>query len=236
VKKFWKFFLSLSKYSQITLVILIFHIILILLGFTDYLLTQKNQRKQAMVIRTIKPIRSSPPPTPPKTVLRPKESKIIAPSEQKRPITIKTPKKEKREKENIPQLNQEILHELQKSLESLSASPAIQKNTPTLSLPKEISIKTEIKSNSTSNSSYTENLLSILTKNLDLPEFGAVKAAIEIDALGSVIQVRILEEKSHKNSEFLKKRLRELTFPCFNEFGLSEKRMEFVITFLNLEH
>ncbi len=69
---------------------------------------------------------------------------------------------------------------------------------------------------------YGEVVSAILQERLDLPEFGEVVAKIEIAPNGTVASVEILEAKSRKNGSFLKKRLQELAFPCFNEFGLSE--------------
>ena len=83
---------------------------------------------------------------------------------------------------------------------------------------------------------YGEIVSSILQSNLDLPEFGQVVARIEINAIGSVSSCEILQAKSRKNGEFLKKRLRELVFPCFNEFGITENHLNFTITFHNAEN
>ena len=61
-------------------------------------------------------------------------------------------------------------------------------------------------------------------------------AKIEIDATGAVTECDILDARSRKNAEFLKKRLRELVFPCFNEFGLTDNHLNFTVTFNNVEN
>lgn len=99
-------------------------------------------------------------------------------------------------------------------------------------IPKEIEIKeckVEVKP------SYGQRVAAILKDNLILPEFGEVVAKIWIDSDGKVVDTEILKAKSLKNEEFLKNRLQELLFPCFNEFGLTENRLDFTITFHNAE-
>lgn len=79
--------------------------------------------------------------------------------------------------------------------------------------------------------SYGQTLVSYLQNCLDLPEYGEVKVDLEIDRLGRLVRFDILEEKSKKNGEFLKKRLPELALPCFN--GQSNETVVFTITFKN---
>ena len=103
-----------------------------------------------------------------------------------------------------------------------------------LVLPKEISIpkvsfQEEVEGN------YGEVLVVFLQNALDLPENGEVKMDLEIDGTGKIIRTDILESKSKKNGEFLKKRLPELALPCFNGFRKSNETFCFTITFKNLE-
>jgi hypothetical protein len=79
--------------------------------------------------------------------------------------------------------------------------------------------------------SYGETLIAYLQGCLDLPEFGEVKVELEIDRNGHLVHFEILEEKSKKNAEFLKKRLPELVLPCFN--NSSNETAAFTITFKN---
>lgn len=79
--------------------------------------------------------------------------------------------------------------------------------------------------------SYGQTLIAYLQGSLDLPEFGEVKVDLEIDRNGHLVRFEILEEKSKKNAEFLKKRLPELVLPCFND--TSNETAVFTITFKN---
>lgn len=81
--------------------------------------------------------------------------------------------------------------------------------------------------------SYGEILTTYLQNSLDLPEYGEVKVDLEIDCYGHLVRIEILEEKSKKNGEFLKKRLPELVLPCFNERGKLHETVVFTITFKN---
>lgn len=63
----------------------------------------------------------------------------------------------------------------------------------------------------------TEEITSFLQSKLKLPEYGEVKIRLEIDPKGHLLSMNILESRSEKNSSFLKNRLPELQFPCFNE-------------------
>lgn len=185
-----------------------------------------------MVVRTIRPYIEPQKSTPSAATTKPTQAKPIASNPQKKqvPIQTSTPKKTK-----PAPANTELLSQLAESLNTVATRTEPRKTSLPLSLPKTIVSKTELESTPLQNQSYAENLIALLTNSLDLPEFGSVKASIEIDASGVVVNCKILEEKSHKNSEFLKNRLRELTFPCFNDFGLSDNRLEFTITFRNLE-
>jgi hypothetical protein len=232
MKRLWNLFLSLSKSRQITLIVLILHAALLIFGLTDHLLTKQNIKKQAMIVRTFVPQIEPPKITSSQIAVKPQAQKITA---QKKQLPIQSAIAKKTKKEEPPPLNSELLSQIAKSLNTVASNPQTRKMGAPLSLPKTIRNKTEIEPSSTQNQSYAENLIAILTNNLDLPEFGAVKASIEISASGSLLNCTILEEKSHKNSEFLKNRLRELTFPCFNDFGLSDNQLEFTITFRNLE-
>lgn len=232
MKRLWNFFLSLSKNHQITLVVLILHAAFLLFGLTDHLLTKQNTRKQAMIVRTFSPQIDPPKTTAFQSGAKPQVKKIAA---QKKQTPIHTPAIKKIQKKELDPVSTEVFSQIAKSLNNVVATPQTRKSGTPLLLPKTIRNKTEIEHSPIQNQSYAENLIAILTNNLDLPEFGAVKALIEIDASGSLLNCTIIEQKSHKNSEFLKNRLRELVFPCFNDFGLSDSRLEFTITFRNLE-
>jgi hypothetical protein len=178
------------------------------------------KRKQAMVVRTVHPTIS-----------------VTAPVASKqgpiKKISSQIPKPAK--KKPAPSIQEDLLAKLTKNLNALQ-TPQNKKSAPSsLILPKPILCKPEIENSSEITPSYAENLIALLKTHLDLPEFGAVKIYLQINSSGSLIDCKILEEKSHKNSEFLKNRLHELTFPCFNDFGLSDSQLEFTIVFRNVE-
>ncbi len=79
--------------------------------------------------------------------------------------------------------------------------------------------------------SYEELLIATFQNALDLPEIGEVRARLEIDRMGHLVSCIILETKSRKNGEFLKNRLPDLLFPCFNGADLQS----FTVTFRNVE-
>lgn len=234
MKWLWNFFLSLSKSYQISLVVLVLHCFLLFWGIANHLLTKKTVRHQAMIVRTVTPnikianTGSSPPIIKPQKKITSIEKKqSTPPAKKENPARIF--------KKETPSLDRELLNELVHSLEAIQPQQ-IKKRAPSpLSLPQQLAVKTEIENFNEKNGSYAENLIALFTRHLNLPEFGSVKAAIQIDARGTLLKFTVLEEKSRKNSEFLKNRLHELTFPCFNEFGLSENQLEFIITFCNQE-
>ncbi len=84
--------------------------------------------------------------------------------------------------------------------------------------------------------SYEEYLVAYLQGALDLPERGDVKLRIEIDRFGRLSECEVLDSRNSKNAEFLKNRLPELTFPCFNDFGITDLTQTFTITFRNVEN
>lgn len=78
---------------------------------------------------------------------------------------------------------------------------------------------------------YEELLIATFQSALDLPEMGEVRARLEIDRMGRLVSCTILETKSRKNEEFLKNRLPDLLFPCFNSGDIQS----FTVTFRNAE-
>ena len=115
---------------------------------------------------------------------------------------------------------------------AMKAEP--QKKKPELQLPQIIQPKQAPPAVADPN--YGEYLIAYLQNALDLPEYGDVKAKIEIDRFGQLVKCEILEAKNKKNAEFLKNRLPDLAFPCLNEFGIFDTTQSFTITFRNVEN
>lgn len=133
-------------------------------------------------------------------------------------------------------IDNELLKQIAENLGAIAASTKTsQPSNFAVALPSTIEIQTGIQA-PFDRPGYGETVSAILQSSLDLPEFGKVVAKIEIDANGAVVRCEILETRSQKNAAFLKKRLQELAFPCFNEFGLTETHLNFTITFQNVEN
>lgn len=166
---------------------------------------------------------------------------------KKKPLLPATPKKEAQDsgsrKKNSSAagtagsgIDNELLQQITENLEAIAApAKTSQPSNFAVALPSIIEIQTGIQA-PFDRPGYGETVSAILQSSLDLPEFGKVVAKIEIDANGTVARCEILETRSQKNAAFLKKRLQELAFPCFNEFGLTETHLNFTITFQNVEN
>jgi hypothetical protein len=74
-----------------------------------------------------------------------------------------------------------------------------------------------------------------LQEQLQLPELGEVIARLILQPPGILSEIEIIDTKSKANAEFLKKRLPLLELPCFNDYGIKDKTLEFTITFRNVE-
>ena len=115
-----------------------------------------------------------------------------------------------------------------------AAAPASQKKAaPEIRLPAlleknpvEIPVET---------ASFGESLTALLQEQLQLPEIGEVKARIVLIAPGRIEEVEILDARSEKNSAWLKNQLPHLSVPCFNDFSIRDAKLEFTITFRNVE-
>lgn len=239
-------FTSLSRSRQLALTVLGAHLALIAALLINHLLTGRPQPKRPIGVRTItiKPAEFPSAPTSSTRQLSPparvnpvvkkesavKKEKIIAKPEPKK-VPAKTNGKE------TPQIDEGILKQLSESFHTVIAPAQQPRQHFAPSLPSAIVTKAAIDPVSASAApSYGEAFAAVLQNSLDLPEFGEVIAKIEIEADGRVSGVEILSERNRKNAEFLKNRLQELLFPCFNEFGLSEKRLNFTVTFRNVEN
>ena len=98
----------------------------------------------------------------------------------------------------------------------------------TLNVPRKIQPKAEVTTD-VDNLSYGELLIAYLQSILELPEMGEVKAHIKINARGALVDCEIIEAKSDRNAEFLRRRLPELTYPLSNDFSGAS----FTVTFRN---
>lgn len=84
--------------------------------------------------------------------------------------------------------------------------------------------------------SYGDCLTQMLQRMLQLPEIGDVRARLSVSCKGEIRAIEILDSKSRKNSEWLKKELPSLSLPEFCQFGILDPVLDFTITFHNAEN
>ncbi len=220
-------FLVLSRSKQIAIAVCFIHFTAIL-GLFIHHLGNRRQPSRPMVVKTFhvnaeQNIKAEALPVVTKSIKKtaPVQSKL---PRKAKPVTkkkgITTPAKEKN-----------LLKEIAGSLETLSSEP--KKSRPILTLPPQLRPKAQIESKS--DPSYGESLTAFLETALDLPEYGQVRAEIEIDQFGRLISCNILETRSLKNSEFLKTQLPNLIFPYFDDFGITDVSQTFTVVFRNVD-
>lgn len=257
--KFYKQFLILSRGKQIAIVVCCIHLFAIFGLLGHHLVSRRLKPPRPMIVKTISAVppkinaernpgvpneaqgkkmqnakvESPAPkvqavaPKPQKEVPKPKPAttakKAVAAKPKPGPVAQKAP----------PVKEEHIFKEIAESLETLSSEA--KRSRPSLTLPSKIGQKAQIAPETNLDPTYGEYLIAYLQNALDLPEYGEVRAKIEIDRFGRLIDCEILETKSMKNAEFLKNQLPELTFPCLNDFGIVDTSETFTITFRNVE-
>jgi len=167
-----------------------------------------------------------------KTVAAGSKPKPAAPIKKKKTETkLKPPSIAKK----APPIKEDrIFKEISNSLQAMETEA--KRSRSTLTIPSKIEPAKDLPSvESTKDATYSEYLIAYLQTTLDLPEYGEVRAKIEIDRFGRLIDCIILEAKSNKNAEFLKNQLPALTFSCLNDFGIVDSTQTFTITFRNVE-
>ena len=238
MKRLWNWFQTLSRFNQIGLSVLAVHAIAIFSLCIDHLARPSVKKKQPIAIRTVSapkppaPIARAPAKASPyKAAPPPAAAKKAAPKAQAKPAQQAKTNGQGKKKE-AEAIDPGLLQQIAESLGAIAATTKVSRPNLTVALPEHVDLG---KDADPERPGYGETVSAILKESLDLPEYGEVVARIEIDAKGNVSRCDILETKSRKNAEFLKKRLQELAFPCFNEFGLAENRLDFTVTFHNVE-
>jgi len=160
-------------------------------------------------------------PPPPKKVL---QKKVTQKTVQK-----KTPRKASKKrviKKKRPD-NKAALS-LEKAIKNLNFENSFQAKGENLQIPK-TSIEFEIiKVEANVKKETIRSLIQTLKEHLILPERGAVKLKITFNSEGRAISTEIISSKSKKNADYLKNRLPELSFPCFNHCIEGETSLEFL--------
>lgn len=246
-------FVALSRFYQIVVVVFGLHLSLIFILCVHHFFG-RDKPKTKMVIRTVKvaPLIQTP-----VVIAAAPQIKNVKKAEQKPPAP--SPKKESKEKSLVlstpkevssaknppltgnakpsspsycidPSLVDQMVNQLA-AFEEEAATPALLSKSSSLIVPKDVP---EVCSGEEYKISYGEKIVGFLQNSLELPEFGEVKVDLELNGLGRIIRVEIIEAKSKKNGEFLKKRLLELDLPCFNDEKKSDAIHKFTITFKNL--
>lgn len=237
-------FVSLSRARQIAFIVFGFHFFCVFLLCVQHFIV-KEKPKTKMVVRTT----TLQPSIQTKSVAIPPSPKI---SKQKKPALpnpkeIPAPKKTEDPKLKNTQVvsskdiksgkekpvDQSVVKELESHLASFEKEEVFFSGSTPLSLPKTLQAASKEESYPVVDFEYGEVLVSFLQNTLDLPEFGEVVIDLDVDPRGRLVRFDILEAKSRKNGEFLKKRLPELVLPCFNDPEKSNAVRNFTITFKN---
>jgi hypothetical protein len=225
-----KRFLALSRFKQIVFIVIALHFSAIFCLCLHHIFSREKP-KSKIIVRTIS--------FPPKVITQavsvaPKVKKESPKTAAKAPIGTPKPKEKvlTQVKTKEKSIESSLIQEIEKDLADLEKKPtSVHKSS--LSLPKEIVAPHVKEETEECHAGYGEILVSYLQNSLELPEMGEVKIDLEIDSLGHVVHFEIIEAKNKKNSDFLKKRLPELTLPCFNNDRKSDETAKFTITFKN---
>jgi len=249
--EFFKKFLSFSRLKQIAIVVCFLHFLAIAAMTGHHFATRRLRPAKPISVRTFVP--KAAPPLAVQTTQKTQPSRPAAssaapkkvaekPATQKKPPAQTTAKPVKKavaapaEAKAKPVKEEKALKEIAESLQSIAAEPKSIR--PSLAIPAILSqpAKTSVAEESNFNPSYGEFLTAFLQSELALPEQGDVKIQIAIDSFGKLLDCQVLDSKSSKNEEFLKNRLPELVFPCFNVFGITDLTQTFTIAFRNVEN
>ncbi len=224
----YQMFLRSTRKRQIFLIVWLTHALFLCLLFTDYFFTKPRSIGRPIAVRTLQEA--------PKIIEKPEKVKSAAPKPQKqvaarpqkkpaaKPVSKPAPKSLEVQKQAFDDIKS-ALSELKQLGEKSESALSIPSKLHLVSAEKEISLS----------GSYQEHLISYLQETLDLPEYGAVKIKLRIDREGKLLESEIISSENRKNSDFLKNRLPELSFPCFNGFDIVENARTFTISFRNAE-
>ena len=217
--KFYQTFLLLSRGKKIGAAVCLVHILVILTLGGHHLFTKKTGAPRAIAVRTVEV----------QTKREEGPTKAAAATPVKPKPVAATPVKPK-PKAAAPAVKKEP--KASNAIVEKREPKSVRR--PELPLPAKIERKAEVVQVN-DDPTYGEYLIAYLQNALDLPEYGEVKAQLEIDRFGRLVDCQIVYTKSGKNAEFLKNQLPELTFPCLNDFGILDSTHIFTITFRNAE-
>ncbi len=213
--------------KQIVLAVVFVHVGVLLFAGLHDAFTRPEHRRKPIAVRLVKPAAPMPQVAvaqKPKAA-ESKKSAVAAPA----PVAKKG-KKAAKAPEKTSEGAETMLASIAQRLKDLESQPQVAKKAWTV--PSQIDVPQPIVSEvSASSLSYGDALTVFLQEVLEFPEQGEVRAKLTLDAQGHLLQVEVLQARSEKNRDYLKNRLPELEYPCFNERTL--KSREFTITFRN---
>lgn len=209
MKKLYDAFFTFSRGKQITISVCTAHLLALFFLFGHHLLTRTKKIKTPILVRTV----------------------VVYPERKETPPLAIEPRVNQQKMK--PALHLAAKHKAPPKKEATQA-PKAKKRSP-LTLPTKIETKPPLPETAVQ-PEYGEWLIGFLQNSLDLPEYGEVKATLEIDRFGKLVKCEILETKSTKNAAFLQSELPDLLFPYFTDFGILGETQTFTITFRNVEN
>lgn len=239
---FLKKFYGLKRKQQIAFVVWSLHGLVLVSLLIHHLSIRSFKPSRPIAIRTIteklppaplkKKIQTTNPNLAPATAPNlAVQKKIAAKTAPSKPKIAEPPKSVSKTKSVSPSPRVGPLKELTAAIDALE-SLQTPVNSTSFDVPVAIA-KEANKKTGAFQDSYNAYLISYLQEYLDLPEYGAVKMELMIDAEGKLLGMTVISSENAKNSEFLKNRLPQLAFPCFNDFDIHEKTLTFTISFRN---
>ncbi len=224
IKKIYRRFILLGRKQQIFAVVWGLHAALVIGLIFNHLWTRSAQKIQPIIVRTYATSLE-------KKVSAPSK-KTSSPAPKQKPPIKKTAAKPAAPAATKPK-NTQLLKQVAAALTELETLEKKQLSS-SVAIPEKISLESKNEASSFEQT-YSQSLIAYLENSLDLPEYGKVKLELCIDRTGRLIKSQVLASENEKNSEFLKNRLLELTFPCFNDFQIRENTLTFTISFRNAE-
>lgn len=216
MKKLIQLFFTFSRGKQIAVSVILVHLLVLFCLTGQHLATCRWRTPRPMVIKTISPVLAAP--VEKKLIAsaeKPQKSQPAAEKKAAAPM-IAAPKQEKKiatPAKIKPAPKNNALKEIADSFDAITSEPKKKTVRPALNVPVKAASKLQEAAVEDDDATYEEYLIAFLQSALDLPEFGEVKMEIEIDSYGKLVDCKIVESKSRKNAEFLRKEIVSLNFP-----------------------
>ena len=233
--KIWEKFCTFSRARQIAIIVFCLHFVAIFALSTHHLINRKKSVKTKIAVRSVRQSVPRPITSARTTVISPggRPPQTTSPSPSGKPTQVAQQKKtggkaapSKKGSPKISPSDETLLQEIAENMEILNSKTSTSTR-PSLLVPMSLPQSFQVEEGDLSDPSYGEMLTAFLQSALELPEYGEVKARLEIDSGGQLTHLEILETHNRKNGEFLRQRLPELVFPS------PSAPLSFTITFKN---